>query len=114
MNLRPESTYKACLAWPQGSGESSAGRVKPVVVPTDVQKVEVRCIIAEVDAKEQTRFAQNNQTVTHTLVQKGKPVARRNWIIEHTASKRQFWIRSPDNGGGLDQYTIYYCEELLP
>lgn len=74
----------------------------------------VRCILSVAEPREQERFHQMGVTVTHTLIQRGAPVACEQWqfaLVRAGREVRRFRVQSVHNKGEMNIDTVYYCEE---
>jgi len=73
---------------------------------------EIKAILAAAKPEEKERWRQLQYPITHKIIQQGiSPVKiKAGYIFE--CEGRKFHIRAePYNIGGLNYWTIYYCEE---
>lgn len=108
---RPESLFCDFTVHEVTSTKSSRGRIVSSTVPEPVAKVS--CAIAQTDAVERERFHQMGLDVSNVLVSKGSPKASRLNELHQVKGDRRFEIQWVDNPGKWDEYTLYYCKELV-
>lgn len=65
--------------------------------------------LAEASDDDRTNHIQKNHIVTHTIVQAGRPKAKR--MDKLVLGERTFYIVDIDDAGSLGISTIYYAEE---
>lgn len=65
--------------------------------------------IAEASDEDRTNHNQKDHVVTHTIVQEGRPRAKRTDKL--VLGERTFYIVDIDDAGSLGITTIYYAEE---
>ena len=65
--------------------------------------------LAEASADDREDHSQKDHIVTHTIVQAGRPLAKRTDRLE--LGERVFYIVDIDSCGGLGISTLYYAEE---
>lgn len=65
--------------------------------------------LAEASDEDRTNHSQPDHVVTHTIVQAGRPRARR--MDKLVLGERAFYIVDIDDAGSLGISTIYYAEE---
>ena len=68
-------------------------------------------ILAEAKPTEVERWRQLGHPVTHKVIQQGIfPDIKAGYVLE--LDERRFYLQAqPHNPGGLNHWTIYYCEE---
>jgi len=109
---RPESVPRLFSVYRHGGVEfTTRGREVPA---EHVIIAEVRCIMARANPEEQEQFNQLGKLVTHSILQRGSPIATENdvFVLMKGAGKRRvFRVQAVHNKGELDIDTVYYCEE---
>lgn len=109
---RPEHFPKPFKVYTQDSQTSARGRVR-LDNPTLEGEI-VKCILSLARPEEEKRFAQIGVVVTHTIIQRGAPVAKEKDIfalVKGGKETRRFRVQAVHNKGEMDINTIYYCEE---
>lgn len=71
----------------------------------------IKGILAEAKPAEIERWRQLGHPVTHKIIQQGTfPNIKAGCVLE--LDQRRFYIQAqPYNPGGINHWTIYYCEE---
>lgn len=72
----------------------------------------IRAILAAAKPEEKERWRQLQHPITHKIIQQGisEVKIKAGYILEY--EERKFYISTePYNIGGLNYWTIYYCEE---
>ena len=109
--MRPEQFPKPFNVYEQDSETSARGRTR---LSEPEIKAEARCILSLARPEEQQRFAQIGVTVTHSIIQRGAPIAKEQDIfalLKNGKEVRRFRVQAVHNKGELDIDTVYYCEE---
>lgn len=109
--MRPEQFPKPFNVYSQESGTSERGRIHKESLQL---KGTARCILSIAKPEEAQRFNQIGVTVTHTIIQRGTPIAKEQDIFVLTKGgmeTRRFRVQAVHNKGELDIDTVYYCEE---
>ncbi|MEF9973722.1 MAG: hypothetical protein RR893_07295 [Clostridia bacterium] len=108
---RPEQFPKLFRVYTVENGTNERGRVR--AKSPDFSRA-VRCILSTAKPDEQERFNQMGVKVTHTIIQRGAPVAKENdlfVLVKNGAETRRFRVQAFHNKGEMDIDTVYYCEE---
>lgn len=108
---RPEQFPKPFKVYRQASETSDRGRIKPGKAE---EQTEVKCILSTARPEEQQRYAQIGVTVTHTIIQRGAPVAKEQDIfalLKGGIATRRFRVQAVHDKGEMGINTVYYCEE---
>lgn len=109
--MRPEQFPKPFNVYEQGTETSNRGRVRH---ERATPKASTRCILSVAKPEEIERFSQIGVKVTHTIIQRGTPVAKEQDVFalaKNGKKTRWFRVQSVHNKGELDIDTVYYCEE---
>lgn len=109
MYLRPGNLFKEFIIEGNKQTVTSTGRVANKH-SGDGTKTLKGCL-ADATDDERTNHSQHNHIVTHTIVQAGKPKAKRTDKL--ILGSRVFYIVDIDDAGELGISTIYYAEERL-
>lgn len=107
MYCRPGNLFKDFIIENNKQVVTRTGRVAdhPVGSGADM----LRGCLAEASDEDRMNHSQKDHIVTHTIVQAGKPKAKRE---DHLIlGKRVFYIVDIDDVGMLEFSTIYYAEE---
>lgn len=73
---------------------------------------ETRCCIAEMSADDIEAFRQKKLDVSHVLVSRGSPKAKRlDMLCLKRDPSRKFLVESVDNPAEWGEWTLYYCKE---
>lgn len=107
MYLRPGNLFKDFIVENNNQIVTNTGRVADVHNGDD--SIIVKGCLADATDEERKNHSQQNHIVTHTIVQKGGPMAKLTdkLILEN----RTFYIVDIDDCGALGISTIYYAEE---
>ena len=109
---RPEQFPKTFTVYSQGTETSPRGRER---LATPVEKTTLRGILSIARPEEIERFRQREVEITHTILQRGAPVAKENDVlalVKGGMETRYFRIKAiPHDKGEMDIDTAYYCEE---
>lgn len=109
--MRPEQFPKPFNVYAKEVDTSERGRLHQ---GNPALKAIVNCILSTAKPEEQQRFNQLGVMVTHTIIQRGSPVAKEQDIFvlaKGGKETRRFRVQAVHNKGELDIDTIYYCEE---
>lgn len=71
----------------------------------------IKAVLAQATTSEKERWDQMQHPITHTVVQRGRPVARTEDRMIHGG--RTFYVQGVDEVGELGIVTIYYVEERV-
>lgn len=107
MYVRPGNLFKEFVVEEKGTTVTDTGRVAADHAG-DGSKTLKGCL-ADADAKDKESRSTKEHTVTHTIVQTGRPMAKRTDKL--VLGERVFYIVDMDDAGGLGVSTIYYAEE---
>lgn len=107
MYVRPGNLFKEFVVERNNQTVTSTGRVanNHSGNGSDILK---GCL-AEASDEDRTNHSQNDHIVTHTIVQQGRPKAKRSDKL--VLGNRTFYIVDIDDCGSLGISTIYYAEE---
>ena len=105
MYLRPSALNKTFAIETRSTGTDTRGRTTAAWVAAG----NLVGVLSEARPDEKMRWQQLQHPVTHTVVQKGAPQASVGDRL--VLDSRNFYIQGVENPGGLDHWTIYYCEE---
>lgn len=106
MYLRQGNMFKEFFIEKRDQPVSSTGRPTNEFIPTQES---LKGCLAEADPKEVMNWKQLQVSITHTIVQKGSPKAKKGQRLR--LGERSFNIKAFDDCGGLGISTIYYVEE---
>ena len=109
--MRPEMFAQNCVVYKSISTTSERGRE---LTQRGEERARISCVLSVARVEEQERFKQLQKTVTHTLLQRGSPVAAEHDTIELTdrsGATRAFRVQGVHDKGGMGIDTVYYCEE---
>ena len=107
MYLRPGNLFKNFIIDSNKQVVTSTGRVANHHIG-DGTKILKGCL-AEASDEERTNHSQKDHIVTHTIIQAGRPKAKRTDKL--VLGERTFYIVDIDDAGSLGLSTIYYAEE---
>lgn len=108
---RPESFPKLFNIYTKESIITGIGRVTKGEM---LLKCTTRCILSVAKPEEMERFSQIGVTVTHSIIQRGIPLAKEHDIIALNKAgmeTRWFRVQAVHNKGEMGIDTVYYCEE---
>ncbi len=107
MYLRPGNLFRDFIIDSNKQVVTSTGRVAnhPISNGTDTLK---GCL-SEVSEEDRTNHSRKDHIVTHTIIQAGKPKAKRTDKL--VLGERTFYVVDVDDTGSLGLSTIYYAEE---
>ena len=109
--MRPEQFSKPFNVYSQESDTSERGRIHK---DSPQLNATARCILSIAKPEEAQRFNQIGVNVTHTIIQRGIPIAKEQDIFvlaKGGVETRRFRVQAVHNKGELDIDTVYYCEE---
>lgn len=109
--MRPELFPKLFNVYSHESDTSERGRIHK---ESPQLKGTVRCILSIAKPEEVQRFNQIGVTVTHTIIQRGTPIAKEQdtfVLAKGGKETRRFRVQAAHNKGELGIDTVYYCEE---
>lgn len=106
MYLRPGHLYKKFEVKNFSAKIGAGGRPQHTYKDMDVV---LSGVLAEADNRQMERFKQLQHPVTHTIVQKGSPLAKE--MDKLVLGERVFFVQGVDEPGALGICTIYYVEE---
>lgn len=107
MYLRPGNLYKDFIIEDTKQEINSRGRAV-ISHQGDGSKI-VRGCLAKATAEDTANHSIPDHTVTHTITQRGKPMAKRTDRL--ILGERVFYICDVDDCGSLGLATLYYAEE---
>lgn len=108
---RPEQFPKLFNVYSQDTDTSDKGRER---LQAPVYVCSVRSILSTAKPEEQRRFEQMGVLITHTILQRGTPVAAENNILaleKGGVETRRFRVQAVQNKGEMGIDTLYFCEE---
>lgn len=107
MYVRPGNMFKDFIVERNQQVVTATGRVANNHTG-DGTRILKGCL-AEASDEDRTNHSQPDHVVTHTIVQAGRPRARR--MDKMVLGERAFYIVDIDDAGSLGISTIYYAEE---
>lgn len=107
MYLRPGNMFKEFIIEDTGQEVSSTGRV--INKHSGNGTKTLKGCLAQANEKDIASHSIPDHVVTHTIVQSGKPRAKRTDRL--ILGDRIFYICDVDDTGGLGISTLYYAEE---
>ena len=107
MYVRPGNLFKEFMIESNRQVVTSTGRVADNHVGNGI-KILKGCL-AEASNEDRTNRSQKEHVVTHTVVQAGRPKARRTDKL--VFGERVFYIVDIDEAGMMGISTVYYVEE---
>lgn len=107
MYCRPGNLFKDFIIENNRQTVTSTGRVTQN--PKGDGTKTLKGCLAEASDEDRTNHSQKDHVVTHTIVQAGKPMAKRTDKL--VLGSRAFYIVDIDDAGSLGISTIYYAEE---
>lgn len=107
MYLRPGNLFKDFIVESNGQVVTGTGRVANKH-SGDRTKILKGCL-AEASDEDRINHSQKDHIVTHTIVQAGRPKAKRTDKL--VLGERVYYIVDIDDAGSLGISTIYYAEE---
>lgn len=99
--MRPEQFPKPFNVYEQGTETSDRGRIK---LKSATPKASTRCILSVAKPDEIERFSQIGVNVTHTIIQRGTPIAKEQDIFalaKRGNETRWFRVQAVHNKGEL-------------
>lgn len=109
MYLRPGNLLKDFVVERNEPVVTSTGRVANNYVGDGTMRL--KGCLADASDEERENHSQKDHIVTHTIVQPGKPKAKRGDRL--VLESRVFYIVDIDDAGSLGISTIYYAEERM-
>lgn len=109
---RPEQFPKSFNVYEIDSEVSARGRIGRTGDPK--LRGVLRCILSVAKLEEREHYHQIGVNVTHSLIQRGSPIAKEQDIfalVKRGKEIRWFRVQAVHNKGEMDIDTIYYCEE---
>ena len=110
--MRPECVPTPVNVYSKKSSGSEIGRATK---KGEMElKCSLRCILSVAKPEERERFNQMGVTVTHSLIQRGSPIAKESDVFalnKNGKETRWFRVQAVHNKGEMDIDTVYYCEE---
>ncbi len=107
MYLRPGNLFKDFIIESNKQIVTSTGRVANKHIGDGTNTL--KGCLAEASKEERENHSRDEHTVTHAIVQAGKPKAKRTDKL--ALGERTFYIVDIDEMGDLGISTIYYAEE---
>lgn len=107
MYLRPGNLLKDFIIESNSQTVTSTGRVANNHTGDGTQTL--KGCLAEASDEDRQNHSQQDHVVTHTIVQAGKPKAKR--ADKLILGERTFYVVDIDDCGSLGVSTIYYAEE---
>lgn len=107
MYVRPGNLFKEFIVESNRQSVTGTGRV--VNNHGGDGAVTLKGCLSEASGEDRTNHSQKEHVVTHTIVQAGKPRAKRGDRL--VLGNRVFYIVDIDDAGALGISTIYYAEE---
>lgn len=107
MYVRPGNLFKEFMIESNRQVVTSTGRVADNHVGNGIKTL--KGCLAEASNEDRTNHSQKEHVVTHTVVQAGRPRARR--MDKLVFGERVFYIVDIDEAGMMGISTVYYVEE---
>ena len=110
---RPESFPQPFNVYEINTKTSERGRIQEAS-RTPAPITQLHCILSIAKPDEQVRFHQLSTTVTHRILQRGRPQAKKGNIfalVQDGEEIRFFRVQAVHDKGGVGIHTLYYCEE---
>ncbi len=109
INLFPGQELRQFSVYRDGEYKTASGRV----INNDTKQLgEIKAILAAAKPNEIERWRQLQHMVTHKIIQQGTaPFKIKPGDFFVYGENRYFVQVSPYNVGGLNHWTIYYCDE---
>ena len=107
MYLRPGNLFKDFTIEQKGEGTTARGRVTSGYSPKS--GAQLSAVLADADPEEKERWQQQQHPITHTITQRGTPLAGEGDRLVH--GSRYFYIQGVNEPGSLGLWTIYYTQE---
>lgn len=105
--FKPGQQHKLFTVYRKKTEISPTGRVSDTPEPFPVGTL--MGSIAQASQKDNEQFGQIAHPITHTLVTRGKVIARTTDIL--VLGTRRFYVQHTADPGELGIFTILYCEE---
>jgi len=108
---RPESFPKPFNVYSKESSVTGIGRVTKGEM---ILRCTIRCILSVAKPEERERYNQIGVKVTHSIIQRGSPIAKEQDVLALSKGSREtrwFRVQAVHNKGEMDIDTVYYCEE---
>lgn len=107
MYLRPGNMFRDFAIEDEAEAVGPFGRPKPSY--GQKEKRILRGCLSDASENDRERWKQLQHPVTHTIVQRGAPLAKEEDRL--ISGERLFIVHAIDDCGGLGITTIYYAEE---
>lgn len=107
MYVRPGNMFKEFII--EGNHQVVTGTGRIANRHTGDGAKTLKGCLAEASDDDRTNHSQKDHVVTHTIVQAGRPKAKR--MDKLVLGERAFYIVDIDDAGALGISTIYYAEE---
>lgn len=109
VSLLPGQELRVFTVYRDGERRTPGGRV---VMNGEAAVGEIKAVLAAAKPEEIERWRQLEHPVTHKIIQQGVPPfeIRPGDSIRH-GSRRYIVQTAPYNPGGINHWTIYYCDE---
>ena len=107
MYLRPGNLFKEFVIEDSRQVVTSTGRVAGSYSGSGTKTL--KGCLSKASAEDRESHSQKDHIVTHTIVQAGRPLAKRTDRL--VLGERVFYIVGIDSCGGLGISTVYYAEE---
>lgn len=109
INLMPGQELRTFDVFRDGERRTASGRVTS---NSTEWLGEIRAVLAAAKPEEMERWRQLEHPVTHKIIQRGKAPfeIKAGDSLAHGA-KRYIIQAAPYNPGGINHWTIYYCDE---
>lgn len=109
INLHPGQELRMFSVWRDGEMRTPGGRI----VSNGTEKLgEIKAVLAAAKPEEIERWRQLEHPVTHKIIQQGVApfeITPGDSIVH--GDKRYIVQTAPYNPGGINHWTIYYCDE---
>lgn len=109
IHLMPGQELRTFTVCRDGEHKTASGRV----LSNDVETIgEIRAILAAAKPEEILRWRQLEHPVSHKIIQRGTAAFEIKPGDSLVYGERRYIVQTaPYNPGGLNHWTIYYCDE---
>ncbi len=107
MYLRTGNLFKDFIIEKKSEGTTARGRVTSGYENSAGERL--CAVLADATTEEKERWEQQQHPITHTLTQRGKPLAGAGDRL--IFDNRLFYVQGVEEPGSLGIWTIYYAQE---
>lgn len=109
INLTPGQELRVFTVYRDGEHKTASGRI----LMNGAERIgEIKAVLAAAKPEEKERWKQLEHPVTHKIIQQGVPpfeIKPGDAIVR--GETRYIVQTAPYNPGGINHWTIYYCDE---